>query len=333
MTIDRCAEWPLPRGAPARHDGAHCAVLPAPVRRACRSSASRPLSSATSGGPTRIDRWASTSSSEAAGAAPDRGQIQGDTNHALTVLARQAACHVEACPAAPAVARTAPAKLAGSVPRPTGTRRPRTPDSSASTIVSWSDSAASPTAPFRAGTPAHRHPAPQSAAPAPAASPSSRAGATQTACGISCRPPPTSSGSRAGRCSAGRRPVASRRGKRRAGTKPTDPLFVSRFRIKGGSINEVRMAGHRVWKITKAIGARAGVPELHRTRSGTRVGSSYFAAVAGICAPSRSISATSTSRRHGLHAAHAVDLQKVIGAFDVSNGDGNRDSRPTPHGT
>ena len=27
------------------------------------------------------------------------------------------------------------------------------------------------------------------------------------------------------------------------------------------------------------------------------------------------------------------DLQKVIGAFDINPGDGNRDSRPIPHGT
>jgi integrase len=49
----------------------------------------------------------------------------------------------------------------------------------------------------------------------------------------------------------------------RANANASDPLFVSCFKTKGGHVTEVRMKGHRVWKITKAIGECAGVPELH----------------------------------------------------------------------
>jgi integrase len=51
--------------------------------------------------------------------------------------------------------------------------------------------------------------------------------------------------------------------KKQAGAVPTDPLFVSRFKTKGGQVVAGRMKGHRLWKITKAIRALAGVPELH----------------------------------------------------------------------
>jgi site-specific recombinase XerD len=42
----------------------------------------------------------------------------------------------------------------------------------------------------------------------------------------------------------------------------TDPLFVSRFKRKGGQVIEARMKGHRVWKISKAMGKRAASPRF-----------------------------------------------------------------------
>jgi site-specific recombinase XerD len=40
-------------------------------------------------------------------------------------------------------------------------------------------------------------------------------------------------------------------------------MFVVRYRTRGGVWEERRMADHRVWKIIKALGRRAGLPELH----------------------------------------------------------------------
>jgi integrase/recombinase XerC len=42
-----------------------------------------------------------------------------------------------------------------------------------------------------------------------------------------------------------------------------DPMFVVRYRTRGGDWCERRMADHRVWKIIKALGKREGVRELH----------------------------------------------------------------------
>jgi site-specific recombinase XerD len=121
---------------------------------------------------------------------------------------------------------------------------------------------------------------------------------------------------------------------RRAGAKPTAPLFVSRFRIKGGYISEVRMAEHRVWKIPKVIGARVGVPELHPHAFRHSCGVELLRRSGG------NLRAVQEHLRHAdIHTTTVYtrltqsDLQKVIGAFDINNGDGNRDSRPTPHGT
>ena len=42
-----------------------------------------------------------------------------------------------------------------------------------------------------------------------------------------------------------------------------DPLFVVRFRVKGGGAREERMRDHRVFKLVKALGKEAGIPKLH----------------------------------------------------------------------
>ena len=45
--------------------------------------------------------------------------------------------------------------------------------------------------------------------------------------------------------------------------QPGDPMFVVRYRTRGGGWCERRMADHRVWKIIKALGRREGVTQLH----------------------------------------------------------------------
>jgi site-specific recombinase XerD len=40
-------------------------------------------------------------------------------------------------------------------------------------------------------------------------------------------------------------------------------MFVVRYQTRRGKWRESRMTGHRVWKLIKALGRRAGLPELH----------------------------------------------------------------------
>ena len=49
----------------------------------------------------------------------------------------------------------------------------------------------------------------------------------------------------------------------RSGAPPTEPLFVVRFKIKGGGWRQERMRDHRVFKIVKALGKQAGLAQLH----------------------------------------------------------------------
>ncbi len=127
---------------------------------------------------------------------------------------------------------------------------------------------------------------------------------------------------------------------------PTEPLFVSRFKAKGGRVVEGRMKSHRVWKVTKAIGARGrvwkvtkaigargGVPELHPHA---------FRHSCGVELLRRSNGNLRAVQEHLRHADIQTttvytrltqsDLQKVISAFDTNGGE-NRDSPPIPHGT
>ena len=121
---------------------------------------------------------------------------------------------------------------------------------------------------------------------------------------------------------------------KQVGAVATEPLFVSRFKTKGGLVVRGRMKGHRVWKITKAIGARAGVPELHPHAFRHSCGVELLRRSGG------NLRAVQEHLRHADIQTTTVytrltqsDLQKVISEFDKNNGDGNRDSRPTPHGT
>jgi site-specific recombinase XerD len=49
----------------------------------------------------------------------------------------------------------------------------------------------------------------------------------------------------------------------RPGAKDTEPLFLVRYRAKGGGLHQQRIKSHRLWKIVKELGTRAGVPGLH----------------------------------------------------------------------
>jgi integrase/recombinase XerC len=51
--------------------------------------------------------------------------------------------------------------------------------------------------------------------------------------------------------------------KERSGVSSDAPLFMVRYRTKGAQWRERRMSAQRVWKLTKALGRRAGVPDLH----------------------------------------------------------------------
>jgi len=120
----------------------------------------------------------------------------------------------------------------------------------------------------------------------------------------------------------------------RAAAKPAEPLFVSRFKITGGHVTEVRMKGHRVWKITKAMGVRAGVPEIHPHAFRHSSGVELLRRTGG------NLRAVQEHLRHADIQTTTVytrltqsDLQKVISEFDKNHGDGNSDSRPSPHGT
>jgi len=51
--------------------------------------------------------------------------------------------------------------------------------------------------------------------------------------------------------------------KHRANVGSRDPMIVVRYQTRPGKWRESRMTGHRVWKLIKALGRRAGLPELH----------------------------------------------------------------------
>jgi len=57
--------------------------------------------------------------------------------------------------------------------------------------------------------------------------------------------------------------VAEYLSKERAGVADTEPMFVVRYLARGGAAQQRRMLGQRVWKLIKALGRRAGLPELH----------------------------------------------------------------------
>lgn len=120
----------------------------------------------------------------------------------------------------------------------------------------------------------------------------------------------------------------------RAHVAATQPLFTSRFKTKGGHVTQARMTGQRLWKITKTIGARAGVPELHPHAFRHACGVELLRLSGG------NLRAVQEHLRHADIQTTTVytrltqsDLQKVISKFDKDNRGENNDSYPSPHGT
>jgi site-specific recombinase XerD len=117
-------------------------------------------------------------------------------------------------------------------------------------------------------------------------------------------------------------------------TDVREKALVARFKRKGGQVIEARMKGHRVWRITKAMGKRAGVPEIHphafRHSSGVQL----------LRLSGGNLRAVQEHLRHADIQTTTVytrltqsDLQKVISEFDKKTGGANSDSHPAPHGT
>ncbi len=103
----------------------------------------------------------------------------------------------------------------------------------------------------------------------------------------------------------------------RSGAPPTEPLFVVRFKIKGGGWRQERMRDHRVFKVVKALGEQAGLPKLH---------SHAFRHSCGIELLRRTRGNLRAVQEHLRHADIQTttlytrltlqDLQKVISVFD-----------------
>ena len=82
----------------------------------------------------------------------------------------------------------------------------------------------------------------------------------------------------------------------RAGLPPTAPLFVVMYENRAGQRIERRITGQRIWKLAKAVGARAGLEHCIRTRFAMRVAQSYCVA-RRTCVSCRNSFGTSTFRR------------------------------------
>ncbi len=99
----------------------------------------------------------------------------------------------------------------------------------------------------------------------------------------------------------------------RAGLPPTAPLFAVTYKNRMGQRIERRITGQRIWKIIKAVGARAGIPALHphalRHACGAELTASDEepASRAGTVAPRR------RSDDHGLYQTHAAGRSAGVG--------------------
>jgi integrase/recombinase XerC len=103
----------------------------------------------------------------------------------------------------------------------------------------------------------------------------------------------------------------------RSDARESDPLFVVRYRSRGGAWCERRMSDHRVWKMVRAAGKRMGVRHLHphafrhgcatellrRTRGNLRAVQAHL----------RHTDIQTTTRYTRLTQ---TELQEVIGVFD-----------------
>jgi site-specific recombinase XerD len=103
----------------------------------------------------------------------------------------------------------------------------------------------------------------------------------------------------------------------RSSSKASDPLFVVRFKTKGGEIREQRMTSHRIWKLVKQIGKRAGLPELHPHAFRHSCGAELLRRTKG------NLRAVQAHLRHADIQTTTLytrltqyDLEQVVGVFD-----------------
>jgi site-specific recombinase XerD len=103
----------------------------------------------------------------------------------------------------------------------------------------------------------------------------------------------------------------------RPGASAKDPLFLVRYRTRGARVEVRRITAQRIWKIVKALGRRAGMPEIHPHA---------FRHGCGVELLRRSGGNLRAVQEHLRHAdiqtttvytrlTHA-DLQKVVSTFD-----------------
>lgn len=102
----------------------------------------------------------------------------------------------------------------------------------------------------------------------------------------------------------------------RTTAQPGDPMFVVRYRTRGGNWCERRMADHRVWKIIKALGLREGVTQLHPHAF-------RHSSAVELLRRSRNLRAVQAHLRHSDIQTTTVytemtqsELQKVVNLFD-----------------
>jgi len=103
----------------------------------------------------------------------------------------------------------------------------------------------------------------------------------------------------------------------RADVGENDPLFVVRYRTKGGEWCERRMADHRIWKLVKSVGKRVGVRQLHphafRHGCGTELLRRTKGNLRAVQAHLRHTDIQTTTRYTRLTQ---TELKEVVGVFD-----------------
>jgi integrase/recombinase XerC len=107
--------------------------------------------------------------------------------------------------------------------------------------------------------------------------------------------------------------------KERSGAPTIAPLFVVRFKVKGGGWREERMRDHRVFKLVKALGKQAGLAKLHPHAFRHACGVELLRRTRG------NLRAVQEHLRHADIQTTTLytrltqeELQKVVGAFDRS---------------
>lgn len=110
-----------------------------------------------------------------------------------------------------------------------------------------------------------------------------------------------------------------------------EPLFVVTFKTKGGTVATRRMSGQRIWKVVKDTGQRVGIPQLHPHAFRHACGAEFLRRTHG------NLRAVQEHLRHKDVQTTTVytkitqeDLRQQSRVFD--EGDGKRDSRPSPLG-